>query len=326
MGIRTIARRIVEVVGGGGGGVNTTVQVKPAIDITPRADGAARRVETASGVAVSQGPLTARVAQNPAAAVTTRASGTPVAVATTPGVDVDTRASGSPLRVAVAKALSVALGPLLARIQQKPAIGVTARAGGSPVSSSVKPAVDTDLRVGLKPVQQSPAAEIVRVVYSLNHRSGVQSQSVSGDAWTNPSNVLGIHNGTVASISASLTAAKSSVFTLPFADFVNKTDLTITTVRLHYYCSQTGTVLNNAATRLRYDFGGTDIELEILTGDVSSLTTPRTFDITASVGGSWTQLNALRGIISFQSATAESYTFNLDAIELEVIATRTDTP
>lgn len=54
--------------------------------------------------------------------------------------------------------------------------------------------------------------------------------------------------------------------------------------------------------------------------------TPSTIDITAAIGGDWSKLDALQTfILHTYGALSTTFTISVDAIELEVIAAKTDT-
>lgn len=200
------------------------------------------------------------------------------------------------------------------------------------VGDVAKPAMNAAIQqttvADLARPQETPAFEIVQIKYDLNRRVGgnsVTETAVGGRTdWINDANMPGLHNGAVASITGNATGARGGQLELSYADSVNKGDLTITSAKLHFYVSLTGSALNNADFRLKYDIGAGFVTLETITGNIDNMTTPRTYDLTGILT-TWTQYDSLRAACYADAAIAELWTANVDAVEVEIVATRTDT-
>lgn len=170
----------------------------------------------------------------------------------------------------------------------------------------------------------TPGMRVVRTSVDLIHRAGgnaVTETAVGGRTdWTNDANATGRDNGTLASFAGSALGARGGQLEFDYANLTGKGALTISAVRLHFYVRVAGTVLNNGDLRLGWlKSGGAFTELETITGDVDSLTAPRTFDITASITG-WADLDGLRTMVRAESSLGEVWTADADAVELEVVA------
>lgn len=175
-----------------------------------------------------------------------------------------------------------------------------------------------------------PGPEIEQLTFDLTHRRGAASitEVLVGDSgWINESNAAGEPNGGFATL-PNPTGVANRFGTLVGAhdDFVGKSSLTITAVRLRVYIRVAGTVANNAEVAPEYDLGNaTAITiLETITGNVDSIASPRVYDLTAHRAWSWTDLNNFRSRCRALKQPAENWTVELDSMQLEVIATRTD--
>lgn len=200
------------------------------------------------------------------------------------------------------------------------------------VSGTVRPlqvagiALTSRLDAGGAGTRNVPGMKIRRIQFDLTHRRGANAQAGTGDAWTNPGNAIdgtdGKHNGTVATRAGQVLSATDGTLTLDYPNFANKSTMTITSVKLHFYVQQAGTVLNNGGLILR---DGATV-LETITGDVNSLTTPRTFDVTAA-HTTWASLDSLQSVVRANLGIGTNLvTCSVDAVELEVVATETQTP
>lgn len=208
----------------------------------------------------------------------------------------------------VASITGVAVLPVL-----KPALRVTSLASGTPTKALSKPAIN-----------------ILQIKYDLTHRSGAAAATNIGTfAWTTPANAQGLHDAAAATMAGDVAAARDGAVRLDYADFVNKTELVISSVLLHFYVQSSGTVANNGDLRLAYradgtfTYGGT--VLETITGNVNNFSAPRTFDITAAIGGSWSKLNDLTAFVRGLTDVGENLiAYSANAVELEVVASKTD--
>lgn len=173
----------------------------------------------------------------------------------------------------------------------------------------------------------NPACEIVRVVYDLTRRVGANASANVTGTWTNLTNCQGVHDGASAT-SAGAALGASRKLRGDYANSSAKGDLTITAFRLHFYAATTGdaTGLLSDAT-LSYNVGAGEVTLEAIAGNFDNLTTPRTYDLFAAGVDSWAEYDALQAFVLHEYAAASiGVTCSVDAIEVEVIATRTDTP
>lgn len=311
-------RRIV------GGVAAWLAPVTPGLALSTRLAATLARAE--AGVAVALGPTALRIAQTPAFDLDATADGTAVAFAQTPALDLDASASGSP--VTVEQTTGLALAERLAAFAgtvQTPALDLDASASGSPVTVEQTPALDLDARLAaFSGPAQTPAFDITQFVLALAGRYGAATATSSGNAWTNPSNGAGIHDAALATHVGVLLDGHLAILTMAYADFTAKSSLVISSVKLHFYVRQTGTVLNNGDLQLKYNLGAGNVALATYTGNVDFLATPDTYDITAAVGGDWTKLDALTAIVH-HTTDANEVLINaaVDAVELEVAASVT---
>lgn len=184
------------------------------------------------------------------------------------------------------------------------------------------------------PLQRSGIA-VTRLQYDLVHRSGGnavhQELGCTGRVdWTNTANALGkATDESIAQLSGNALAARDGILVLNYANFVDKTELTIDQVRLIFYCQQTGTLANNGNHdhRWRKVSGGAWTVLETFTGNhntTDSGTGGLAYDITAGIT-SWTDLNFIEtGCRQCLDLAEVNITALVNAIELEVTASRTD--
>ena len=223
--------------------------------------------------------------------------------------------------------VAVAQGPLTARIAQTPGIAITENVTGTPVVAQT-PALVLTQRFAQSGIVQTPALEMVQVTYNLTKLTGgnAATQTAVGarSDWASIANATGSNNGTNATFAGDALGARSGRLDLAYANVTGKTDLTITLVQLLFYGSVAGTGLNNADVRLEYDLGGAVTTLETITGDATFSATPKTHDITAAVGGLWSNIDALNTHVRAESALGELWTANLDAVMVRVLANVTD--
>lgn len=235
--------------------------------------------------------------------------------------------------------VAISQSPVTLRIDQKPATLITTSASGSAALIDVKPAQAVSLVTsGSNDKPQSlPAGKITRVQYNLTRLVGgnaVALTTTNTQGWASEANAIsgtnGLNDGSSAVFTGNALATRNGTITLNYPDSATKLDLVISSVILRFYMSTAGTVLNNADVQLKYNIGAGLVALETITGDVASLTTPRSFDITSAViaGGVqatiWGRIDALLAQVTCDAALAETWTCNLDAIVVEIIAARTD--
>jgi cytochrome c5 len=198
-------------------------------------------------------------------------------------------------------------------------------------SGQSKPAVSTGIintaRCIASAASQSPGFEIVRAVYNLTHLSGSNGASNIGtNDWATPANAQGINNATVATAAGDTLAVRAYKLSLAYADFANKSDLTITSAKLRYYIKQTGTALNNGGLSLKWQSTGALITVTTITDDQDLLTVPYLVDLFAAGVTTWAQLDALIARVDLDLPIATALVnASVDAVTLEVVASRTDT-
>lgn len=320
-----IVRKVVsQVVGGATSWLQT---VRPAIATDPVVSGVADVPVAEVGVAVSQGPGTVRIDVVPSAAIdplaTTGAARTDVEAA----VAAQEVVQGLPdTPEAIAGVVASQVGATgIATPSVVPAVATQALAavgtGAKPVTA---PALAQSL-VGSRRLGEEDPAVDQWVFYDLVHRSGasaVSEEAVGGRTdWASDANATGDHNGSDATIAGNALGARNGRLVLDFADFPNKHLLIIDSVKLHFYSNQAGTIANNGDLKhqWRRATGGAWTTLATHTGNVDFMTTPQTFDITASIG-SWKDLEALQAGVEFNAAVAELQTAAVDAVEIEIVA------
>lgn len=226
--------------------------------------------------------------------------------------------------------VAVVLAPIYAVTVERPAFLFTTRNQGAATPTVKQAATVTNRSAGtIHPIDLA-GAKITQIKYDLTQRSGgnAQTSSVStGSAWTNPNNAIGIHNAGLATVPGEAIAVKTALMPLAYADFPNKSSLTITSVKLHFYTRITNDALSTLATvEFRWGKNGTATQflLASVAGNHDTLINPRTFDITASIA-TWADLEALQARAGCVfSAAASLVSFAVDAVELEIVATETD--
>lgn len=169
--------------------------------------------------------------------------------------------------------------------------------------------------------------KVTQISYTLTHTRGAKSAVNNGPQnWTNPGNAAdgtaGVHNGTNATIAGQALAATDATLQLSYPTQNNRSSLTITNVTLNFYVAQSGTVANNGNLILSYSTDGSSFTtLETITGDVSSLTTPRSFTISTT---SWTDIQNLITRARFNVGLGTALVnASVDAIEVVVTANHT---
>ena len=231
------------------------------------------------------------------------------------------------LLATVKAGVRVSQGPSTRRLTQKPALRLSNIISGTPGTVSTKPALRLTNRITPPTTQTKPAMNITQVKYDLVSVKGSNSVTESAVAgrtdWVNDANAVGVQDATEAQFDGSALGARGGRLDFSYANYVNKTELTITKVELHYWLSTAGTVLNNADVQLQYDIGAGVVTLQTITGDVSA-TPAQVHDITSAIGGDWSKLDALTTHVRCDAAIAELWQCQLDAVEVRVEATKTD--
>lgn len=202
-------------------------------------------------------------------------------------------------------------------------LGIAGIIGLTNIKAAVR--LSTVIRSYLTP--HTPAFNIVQVTYNLTKRAGadaVAETAVGGRTdWASDASATGIHNGGNATFAGNLLGARGGQLELSYPNSVGKSELTITSGKLYFYGSVSGTLLNNADVQLKYDVGAGFVTLETITGDADFSATPKVHDISAALN-TWGKFDALRAAVSASSAAAETWSATLDAVEIEILANRTD--
>lgn len=163
------------------------------------------------------------------------------------------------------------------------------------------------------------------LIYDVVYLAGSDAANNDGpDNWTNPNNANGLRDAAEASRTGSIGGVEGNL-RLTYPDpSGGLPDFTISLVELRYDTRQTGTALNNGGLHHEYRIGaaGGWTSLEIFTGNVDN--NPKTYDITAAIGGSWTNINDLQvRVRAVLGATTSLVTCFCDAVELRIVAQRT---
>lgn len=233
----------------------------------------------------------------------------------------------------VVPGVSVAQGPITAQIAQSPGVSVAPRAEGTPVIVETTPGIALTQRLAQSsdaPVV--PAFEIQQVKWDLEHLSGASVvDNVGTFAWSSPANAQGLATSTAgATMAGSATAARDGVLRFVYDNHTAKSDHTITLVRLHFYVTTSGTVANNGDLRLYYRTDGVTTftgatNLEVIAGNVTNFSSPRTFDVTGAIAGDWTKLDNLVCFVQGRTDIAEAgISYAVNAVEVEIEASVTD--
>lgn len=245
----------------------------------------------------------------------------------TPGIELTQRFDFSNDE-AVEPGISVSQGPITAQITQAPGVELTHSASGeAQVTQQAGIQLESRFAVG-NDTPTVPAVELVQVTYELTKRAGatgVTQGAVGGRMdWASTANAVGTENGTMATFAGSALGARGGFLTFSYAASTGKTDLTITLVQLLFYGRIFGTSLNNGDLRLQATLGGTYFLSETLTADNDFRVTPRTYDITANIGASWATLATLDSRVHAGAALGATWSGEIDAVVLRVLANVTD--
>jgi hypothetical protein len=169
----------------------------------------------------------------------------------------------------------------------------------------------------------------VQVVYTLTRLVGGNAQAAVGTAWTNPANAIGgvdgKHDGTVATCAGSLGGGTFGI-ELSYLDHTLKGELTITSATVRLYAEGVDVSGALLSTAVSVDTGGGYALKETIAGAFSNLTTPRSYVLGADLD-TWTEYNALKvKVVCTFAALSALANASLDAIEIEVVASKTDNP
>lgn len=229
-------------------------------------------------------------------------------------------------RVGQAAAVMVDAARQALRIEQKPAVAISLFGmTGQAVSPQKLVAFAQTARISDFKDQDTPAFDLVQASYSLVRRVGGDVAANVTGAWTNLANAQDRADAASATSAGAVTAG-SRKLRLDYPNQVGKGDLTITAVRLHLFGAVTGDPTSLLSTTVvSFNAGAGEQTLETILGEFANLGTPRTYDLFALGVDSWAEIDALQTFLSHAFGTASAtVSCAVDAIEVEVVASRTD--
>lgn len=206
-------------------------------------------------------------------------------------------------------------------------VGATGTAG----QLSAPSGFSHDTRATVSAVAAPGGFDIVRATYNLDGAYGsdvVTQEAVSGRTdWASISNAQGTNNGTVATIAGNAVAARNGRLRCDFANFTNKSSLTIDSVVLSFYGQKGGVGVGKFDGGYRIEGVTADIFLWSISGTTASnfMTSPRVHDLTSARSWTWADLDAFDAFFQWSSAVAETGTAEADAVILTVTASATET-
>jgi hypothetical protein len=204
------------------------------------------------------------------------------------------------------------------------------------VSGTVRPAVRPALRLSTigtlaKPTAR-PALRITqdRVILAGPYGANTATkETYAGRSdWANEANATAKKNATFATLTGDALAARAGALRLKYADFVSKSSMTITDVKIDIYAKMTGATLANATVIFEYSWdngaswtavpgiGGTNT-----VGNFDTTAAGFAASIFANVN-TWARLDAFEARCLVSLDLAESYVVSVDAIHLVVNAER----
>jgi hypothetical protein len=227
--------------------------------------------------------------------------------------------------------IKISQAPFRLLIKQNPAFKIITFVNGFSKKEMLNAGIKVVTSVsGLFRPTQKPAFKLTQVSYNLTRTVGGNLATLSTtntQGWTNPNNAISGTNGRRDAVNSTfagnLLATRNGTILLDYDNLVNKSELIISSVKLRFYFQTAGTVLNNADVQLKWNKGGGDISLATITGNLNASVTPNEYDITSEIL-SWSDLDNLRTKVLCDSTVGETWTCNLDAIEVEIIASKID--
>jgi hypothetical protein len=175
------------------------------------------------------------------------------------------------------------------------------------------------------------AWEVARTFTNLNGTYPANAFQISRPSgqqdWSNGANATGPRDGqTAAVIGSLLNGATNAILDLTYPTAFQKTELTITSVKLDTYWGYVGNLVLQSTITLSYSVDGSapSIVLKALSGNGShAVGTVETFDIT-SIANTWEKISNLK--IRYQYTAAGGNTqsnASVDAVEIKVQANKT---
>lgn len=241
-----------------------------------------------------------------------------------PSLALSTVIAGTSDKPVIGSALAFDAGRATLLTRMSPGVALSTVNSGDPAKPLAVPGpkLSSILNVGGASHRQSPGVNLAQVAYDLTHRRG-GSTVVTSTGWTSPANAIdgtnGRSNGTNAQSPGSV-GGNTNTLVLSYPVQPSRTDLTISLVRLHFYWAQSATFVASSFT-FAYSLNGGGAYTNLAAPSPS----PTAYDITVAVGGDWAKIAALRTrVIAIHNAGSAVENFNIDAIEVEVVASRTD--
>lgn len=200
---------------------------------------------------------------------------------------------------------------------------------GALATTTLLPAMTFNPVISEYHLDTTPAADIIQITYNLNRRVGGDVAANVTGTWTTLANAEGIHDGSDATSTGAAVGATRKM-SLSYANHVNKSELVISSAKLFLYIQSVGNtagLLGNIS--MAYNIGAGEVNPVgwlNRTDTFDFTTTPAEVDITTPIGGDWAKLDALQTFVTHvYGAASTTFVCRVDAIELEVIATKTDT-
>lgn len=200
--------------------------------------------------------------------------------------------------------------------------------GTSPSSSSPATAATHDASSDFLADPGEDATRLGTLRLDLDRTSGAgaaSSDTFNGRAdWQNPTNAQGNADGSDATFAGSLTGGRSGELSLSsFPNWTGKDNLTIDSAILRVHLDVAGTVLSNADVRIYYTIAGqAEVNAQNIISDVTG---PLDFDLSGSISV-LSDLDGFLARITADAALGETWTANVDAVELIATAHEEITP
>jgi hypothetical protein len=166
-----------------------------------------------------------------------------------------------------------------------------------------------------------PGTSVVKVWDNLISLLGAKTcteYAVGGRTdYSNPTNAVGKHDGTSASIAGNLLGARSGGLEMAYEPLTGKGSMDILTVKLKWYWAISGLGPLDSHS-FYYDIGsGKTLWKSVTSG--SYLANPDILDLTGIVT-SWTQINSIKTYVESSMQALSTATMSIDAVEREVTA------
>ena len=220
----------------------------------------------------------------------------------------------------------IAAAPATLKAGQRAAIEILTSGQGESRSPQAAGIAADNLSSGVAaaPVTEH-AAKITQITYGLVRHGGANSAVVGGSGWANTANAAGARNGTVATFTGNVAAIRNGFITLGYADPSGKDELAISRVELIFYFRIAGAIAGAAIVQLRYAHDGVNYTtVETRTSNEDHLVAGHVLDVTADRAWTWAMLALLTTRVTAISDIGETWTCDLDAVEVRITASKTD--